>query len=106
MLDLANDGAVRYMEYLGEPTEAAIGAAISEQRAQEIALAFMTQYVDAEGRSGLHPRKQRIRTGRSRSKGRRTSSRVRYGLTTRRALSFLLKRSRGKIQITSLLPPL
>ena len=49
MLDLANDGAVRYMEYLGEPTEAAIGAAISEQRAQEIALAFMTQYVDAEG---------------------------------------------------------
>ena len=33
------------MEYLGEPTE----AAISEQRAQEIALAFMTQYVDAEG---------------------------------------------------------
>ena len=34
---------------VGEPTEAAIGAAISEQRAQEIALAFMTQYVDAEG---------------------------------------------------------
>ena len=46
---VAFSGAGRYMEYLGEPTEAAIGAAISEQRAQEIALAFMTQYVDAEG---------------------------------------------------------
>ena len=47
MLDLANDGAVRYMEYLGEPTEAAIGAAISEQRAQDTVCG-------RGGRSGLH----------------------------------------------------